>query len=221
MYREREPYVTWLLLAVTVFVFVLETLSGGSTSTGTLVNFGAKVTPLIQDGQWWRLITPIFLHIGIFHILMNGFTLYIMGKSLEPLMGHWRFFVLYILSGIVGNLASFAFGGYYTISAGASTSLFGTFAAFLSFALIYRENQGFWELGKSFLTLIVLNLLISLVGSNFDIWGHIGGIIGGFFLGVVLGLPKSTRPKLIIRVVSVIIIIVVSYFMYVRGMNIG
>lgn len=221
MYREREPYVTWLLLAVTVFVFVLETLSGGSTSTGTLVNFGAKVTPLIQDGQWWRLITPIFLHIGIFHILMNGFTLYIMGKSLEPLMGHWRFFVLYILSGIVGNLASFAFGGYYTISAGASTSLFGTFAAFLSFALIYRENQGFWELGKSFLTLIVLNLLISLVGSNFDIWGHIGGIIGGFFLGVVLGLPKSTRPKLIIRVVSVIIIIVVSYFMYLRGMNIG
>src|SRR5699024_6418865 len=139
---------------------------------------------LIQDGQWWRLITPIFLHIGIFHILMNGFTLYIMGKSLEPLMGHWRFFVLYILSGIVGNLASFAFDGYYTISAGASTSLFGTFAAFLSFALIYRENQGFWELGKSFLTLIVLNLLISLVGSNFDIWGHIGGIIGGFFLGV-------------------------------------
>ncbi len=221
MYREEEPYVTWFLLALTLAVFVLETLSGGSTSTSTLVNFGAKFTPLIQDGQWWRLIAPIFLHIGIFHILMNGFTLYIMGKSLEPLMGHVRFFVLYMLSGIVGNLASFAFGSYYTISAGASTSLFGTFAAFLAFALMYRDNPGFLELGKSFLTLIVLNLLISLVGSNFDIWGHIGGIIGGFFLGFALGLPKSNRPKLIIRIVSVIIIIVVSYFMYSRGMNIG
>lgn len=152
--KESKSYVTWVLLAVTIGVFIVESLVGGSQNYQTLLLMGAKTNNLVQAGQWWRLITPIFLHIGIFHIFMNGFTLLYVGQILEPMVGHWRFFVIYILSGIMGNLASFAFGANNVISAGASTSLFGMFAAFLALGLIYRENRFLRELGKSFLATI-------------------------------------------------------------------
>lgn len=216
--RESKAYVTWTLLVITIGVFIVETLSGGSQNYQTLLLMGAKTNALVQSGQWWRLITPIFLHIGIFHIFMNGFTLLYVGQILEPMVGHWRFFVIYMLSGIMGNLASFAFGANNAISAGASTSLFGMFAAFLALGIIYRENRFLRELGKSFLGLIAINLLMDLTMSGIDIWGHVGGAIGGLFLGYALGLPKISRPKMIFRILAIVIVVVISYYMYVKGM---
>jgi Uncharacterized membrane protein (homolog of Drosophila rhomboid) len=216
--RQSKAYVTWLLLAVTIGVFLVETLIGGSQNINVLVRLGAKTNELIQMGQWWRLITPIFLHIGIFHIFMNGFTLLYVGQILEPMIGHWRFFIIYIVSGIMGNLASFAFGASSVISAGASTSLFGMFAAFLALALIYRENRFLTELGKSFLGLIVINLIMDLTMTGIDIWGHLGGAVGGLLLGYALGIPRISRPKMIFRILALVIFVVISYYMYVKGM---
>ncbi|AYE38551.1 rhomboid family intramembrane serine protease [Companilactobacillus zhachilii] len=216
--RESRAYVTWTLLIITIGVFIIETLSGGSQNYQTLLLMGAKTNDLVQVGQWWRLITPIFLHIGIFHIFMNGFTLLYVGQILEPMVGHWRFFLIYMLSGIMGNLASFAFGANNAISAGASTSLFGMFAAFLALGVIYRENRFLRELGKSFLGLIAINLLMDLTMSGIDIWGHVGGAIGGLFLGYALGLPKISRPKMIFRILAIVVVVVISYYMYVKGM---
>jgi Uncharacterized membrane protein (homolog of Drosophila rhomboid) len=216
--RESRAYVTWTLLIITIGVFIIETLSGGSQNYQTLLLMGAKTNDLVQAGQWWRLITPIFLHIGIFHIFMNGFTLLYVGQILEPMVGHWRFFLIYMLSGIMGNLASFAFGANNAISAGASTSLFGMFAAFLALGVIYRENRFLRELGKSFLGLIAINLLMDLTMSGIDIWGHVGGAIGGLFLGYALGLPKISRPKMIFRILAIVVVVVISYYMYVKGM---
>ncbi|KRL45024.1 membrane-associated serine protease [Companilactobacillus mindensis DSM 14500] len=209
---------TWSLLAVTIGVFLVETLIGGSQNINVLVRLGAKTNELIQMGQWWRLITPIFLHIGIFHIFMNVFTLLYVGQILEPMIGHWRFFIIYIVSGIMGNLASFAFGASSVISAGASTSLFGMFAAFLALALIYRENRFLTELGKSFLGLIVINLIMDLTMTGIDIWGHLGGAVGGLLLGYALGIPRISRPKMMFRILALVIFVVISYYMYVKGM---
>ncbi|ALB29157.1 rhomboid family intramembrane serine protease [Companilactobacillus heilongjiangensis] len=216
--KESKSYVTWVLLAVTIGVFIVESVVGGSQNYQTLLLMGAKTNNLVQAGQWWRLITPIFLHIGIFHIFMNGFTLLYVGQILEPMVGHWRFFVIYMLSGIMGNLASFAFGANNVISAGASTSLFGMFAAFLALGLIYRENRFLRELGKSFLGLIAINLLMDLTMSGIDIWGHIGGAVGGLLLGYALGLPKISRPKMIFRILAILVAIAISYYMYAKGM---
>lgn len=216
--KESKSYVTWVLLAVTIGVFIVESLVGGSQNYQTLLLMGAKTNNLVQAGQWWRLITPIFLHIGIFHIFMNGFTLLYVGQILEPMVGHWRFFVIYILSGIMGNLASFAFGANNVISAGASTSLFGMFAAFLALGLIYRENRFLRELGKSFLGLIAINLLMDLTMSGIDIWGHVGGAVGGLLLGYALGLPKISRPKMIFRILAILVAVAISYYMYAKGM---
>ncbi|WP_338232459.1 rhomboid family intramembrane serine protease [Companilactobacillus muriivasis] len=216
--KESKSYVTWVLLAVTIGVFIVESVVGGSQNYQTLLLMGAKTNNLVQAGQWWRLITPIFLHIGIFHIFMNGFTLLYVGQILEPMVGHWRFFVIYMLSGIMGNLASFAFGANNVISAGASTSLFGMFAAFLALGLIYRENRFLRELGKSFLGLIAINLLMDLTMSGIDIWGHVGGAVGGLLLGYALGLPKISRPKMIFRILAILVAVAISYYMYAKGM---
>jgi len=216
--KDSKSYVTWFLLAVTIGVFIVESLVGGSQNYRTLLLMGAKTNDLVQAGQWWRLITPIFLHIGIFHILMNGFTLLYVGQILEPMIGHWRFFVIYMVSGVMGNLASFAFGANNVISAGASTSLFGMFAAFLALGVIYRENSFLRELGKSFLGLIAINLLMDLTMSGIDIWGHVGGAVGGLLLGYALSLPKISRPKMILRILAIAIVVVISYYMYAKGM---
>lgn len=216
--RRSNAYVTWILLIITIAVFLLETLMGGSQNINTLMMLGAKTNNSIQIGQWWRLFTPIFLHIGIFHIFMNGFTLLYVGQILEPMVGHWRFLVIYLLSGITGNLASFAFGDSNAISAGASTSLFGMFAAFLALAMIYRENRFLTELGKSFLGLIVINLLMDLTMSGIDIWGHLGGAVGGFLLAYALSLPGIKRPKIYIRILALVLVVAVSYYMYTKGM---
>ncbi|KRM15192.1 membrane-associated serine protease [Companilactobacillus nantensis DSM 16982] len=205
-------------MVVTIGIFLVETLAGGSQNYRTLLLMGAKTNSLVQAGQWWRLITPIFLHIGIFHIFMNGFTLLYVGQILEPMVGHWRFFVIYMLSGVMGNLASFAFGAENVISAGASTSLFGMFAAFLALGVIYRENRFLRELGKSFLGLIAVNLLMDLTMSGIDIWGHVGGAIGGLLLGYALGLPKISRPKMVFRILAIVLVVVISYYMYAKGM---
>ncbi|AKP66739.1 rhomboid family intramembrane serine protease [Companilactobacillus ginsenosidimutans] len=217
-FRRDSPYVTWILLIGIAVVFLLESLSGGSQNVDTLIYFGAKINSLVQGGDWWRLITPIFIHIGVIHILTNGFTLYFVGRILEPLIGHTRFFLIFMLSGITGNLASFAFGANNTIAAGASTSLFGLFAAFLALAMIYRENHFLGELGKTFLALILINLALDFSMTGIDIWGHIGGAVGGFLLGIAFGLPGIKRPNIFIRIIAFVACLAVSYFMYTKGM---
>lgn len=216
--RQSNAYVTWTLLILTIGVYLVEVLAGGSQNSNTLMTMGAMTNVSIQTGDWWRLITPIFLHLSVFHIFMNGFTLLYVGQILEPMIGHWRFLTIYLLSGITGNLASFAFGSDNAISVGASTSIFGLFAAFLALGFIYRENKFMTEIGKSFLGLIVVNLLLDLLMPSINIWGHLGGALGGLFLGYTLGLPGIQRPKMVYRILSLIVLVIISYFMYTKGM---
>lgn len=186
---QNQPYVTYLLLAITLFVFLLETLGGGSESTYVLVRFGARWNPLIQAGQWWRLITPIFVHIGLMHILVNGVTLFYLGGLTERIFGHWRFALLYLVSGFTGNLASAAFnaGG---LAAGASTSLFGMMGAFLMLYDGFRDEPGIRMLARQFVMLAALNIVFDLFMPGVDIFGHVGGFVGGFLIAYALGAPN-------------------------------
>lgn len=88
-------------------------LSGGSTNTATLTAFGAKNNGLILDGEWWRLITPMFLHIGLTHLLFNTFALWSVGAAVERIYGSGRFLLIYFISGIFGSIASFVFNTYH------------------------------------------------------------------------------------------------------------
>lgn|SRR5699024_911259 len=185
----RQPFITYTLLAVQTVLFILMTLDGGSTNTDTLIRYGAKVNPLIIIGDWWRLVTPMFLHIGFTHILMNSIVLYFLGIQLESIYGPWRFLGIYLLSGIAGNAASFAFS--QSVSAGASTALFGLFGAAVILGKLYPGNYAIQSMAKRFSTLILLNLVFGMFSAGIDFAGHVGGLIGGAILSYVFA-PAGT-----------------------------
>ena len=117
--------------------------------------------------------------------------LYYMGQQVEAIYGHSRFFALYLLSGIMGNTMSFAFNQIGVQSAGASTSLFGLFGAFLILGWHFRNDYRIQAMVRQFALFVVLNLVFGVFDQTIDMWGHIGGILGGLLLGNLLALPKN------------------------------
>ena len=123
---------------------------GDSTSVQTLVTFGAKVNPLIADGQYWRLVAPIFIHIGLMHLVFNSIALLTFGRIAEMIYGHTRFLAIYLVSGIAGVVLSYLLSR--GISAGASGAIFGLGGALAVFFLVNRgsgprgsvDNWGRW-----------------------------------------------------------------------------
>lgn len=181
-----RPRVTYVLIAINIVVFVIETLAGGSESQRVLIQLGANVGPLVTVGEYWRLFTANFLHIGLLHIAFNMYALYIVGTEVEMFYGPWRFLVIYLLSALSGAIASYAFT--YGVSAGASTAIFGLIGTL--FAFFTRNRDVFGEMSRTRLTnlivVIVINVFYGLSVQVIDNWGHIGGFVGGFVLGWLL-----------------------------------
>lgn len=184
-----RPIVTWILLAIILIVFAGETVAGGSTEIEVLVRMGAKVTPLIATGEYWRLLTSMFLHIGLMHLAFNAYALVILGTELERLYGPGRFLAIYLLSGLFGSLASYAFS--YNLAAGASGAIFGLIGALAAFFLVHRERLGAY--GRTRLAniafLVAVNLFFGFTQTGIDNLAHIGGLLSGLALGWAL-VPK-------------------------------
>ena len=108
MVRKRQippAFCTFVLVFICIAMFLVETFMGGSENAATLVKLGAMNNYAVVAGhQWWRLITAQFLHIGIWHLVSNIVMIYYMGLIIEPMLGHWRFLLIYLLSGVGGNL---------------------------------------------------------------------------------------------------------------------
>ncbi|RHW49611.1 rhomboid family intramembrane serine protease [Bombilactobacillus bombi] len=212
---QQRPWATYVILIIQLVVFGWEIFKGGSQNIAALLASGAKVNSLVAQGEWWRLVTPIFVHIGWQHILINSLTLYFMGQQLEFLYGPLKFSIIYLLSGIGGNLMSFAFGSQNSISAGASTSLFGLFGLYVALGIIFKNNQVIRQWSQQFLILIVFNLVADIFIGDIDIWGHVGGALVGFLVGWIITIPqmKNALPKLwrIISTVGLIVLAIVLY----------
>ncbi len=174
--------VTSALLIVNVIVFAIMTLTGGSQNISNLIKFGAVVKERIAYGQWWRLFTASFIHIGFMHILLNMYFLSQIGPVFERLYGSRNFLIIYLLAGIMGNLLTFAFGNPSTVSAGASTSLYGLFGLALGIMLNYRGDSMLSSFGASFLSIIAINIVYSLLSPSIGLLGHLGGLLGGVIL---------------------------------------
>jgi rhomboid protease GluP len=187
---EAAPYMTYAIIGVTGFVFLLQILSiavYGRYSGGAdlLELYGALIGSAVQRGELWRLITPILLHdnsFPFFHILFNMYALYIFGMNLERYFGHRRFLVLYLLSGFSGNVLSFLISSQrYTYSIGASTAIFGLIGAEAIFLI--QNRKLFAGMFRRAISNIIVVALINLfvIGSlpGIDNMGHIGGLLGG------------------------------------------
>jgi rhomboid protease GluP len=184
----HKPVVTYVLLAGIGITFVLELLLGGSTSMRTLYTMGAQVNSAVANGDYWRLLTAMFLHIGPMHLAFNAFALYSLGLDLERYYGSVRFALIYFLSGLIGGTLYFVVGPPNVLSAGASGAVFGLVGAELAY--IMTNHRLFGSMGRQRLTNLVVLLGINLV-LGFTVAGinnivHIGGFLGGLGLGFAL-----------------------------------
>ncbi|KRL86851.1 rhomboid family intramembrane serine protease [Lacticaseibacillus pantheris] len=212
---RNQPFVTYTLLVITIGMFVLETTMGGSTSTKVLVTLGARFNPyIVLFDQWWRLVTPIFLHIGIVHLLVNMMSLWWLGRMTETVFGHWRFLTIYLISGIVGNIGGMIFDGANTVGAGASTSLFGLLGAFLMLGDNFRHNPAINAAVRQFVIIVVINLVFDLTQPTIDIAGHIAGLIGGFLIAGAVGSPRVGTIAPAKRVLMGVLLVVVPVAMF-------
>ena len=181
-----QPRLTYVLLAANVLVFLAMTAAGGSTNTDVLIRFGAKANVLIAQGQVWRLLTSMFLHIGVMHLAFNIYALFILGVEVERLYGSARFLAIYLLAGLWGSLVSFALGP--SLSAGASGAIFGLLGATMAFFHRHRRAFGSWGRQRllSLLGIVGLNLFLGFTVAGIDNLAHLGGLVSGAILGWVL-----------------------------------
>jgi rhomboid protease GluP len=182
------------LLAINVLVWLAMTAAGGSTDSEVLLGFGAKYGPAIYRGEYWRLFTAMFLHIGLMHLGFNSYALYVLGPETERFFGRKRFLTAYMLAGVLSIVVSYVFSS--TLSAGASGAIFGLVGALAAFFI--RQRAAFGEPGRRRLihlvSIVGINLVIGFTVTGVDNWAHIGGLAAGFLIGWALSPEYEVVP---------------------------
>ncbi|MBL8116467.1 MAG: rhomboid family intramembrane serine protease [Anaerolineae bacterium] len=195
-----KPTATYVLIAINVIIFVLRAFS--PTLDGQFFEWGANNSQLVlQNGEYYRLLSSMFLHAGVLirgqyalensiHIFFNMYILYAVGLSLEPLFGHARFLIIYLLGGLLGSVLSVLFGGENSYSVGASGAVFAILGA--EFVDLWHHRKLMGSAGqarrRTLIIFAVMNLAAGLISTlpgsarSIDNWGHVGGLIGGVVL---------------------------------------
>ncbi|MGN7167515.1 rhomboid family intramembrane serine protease [Paenibacillus cellulositrophicus] len=182
-YLKYYP-ITTLLFVINLVMFLIMAFNGGSTNNETLIRFGA-LTNIDQYNEWWRYVSSMFLHAGFSHLLFNSFALLVFAPPLERLLGPWRYALLYLLSGILGNLMTVAHynrTGEILISIGASGAIYGIYGAYLYIALLQRQWMDDAS-RKTVYGILIVGVIVTWISqSNINWVAHMGGLIGGFFI---------------------------------------
>lgn len=188
IFKPKIPIMTYILIAINIVIYIFGVFF---TNYEVFLNVFSIHGPSIRAGQYYRLLTGIFIHSGIFHILFNCYALYILGSQIESFFGKVKFTIIYFFSGLIGALFSMTFGGNYA-SVGASGAIFGLMGSLLYFGYYYRVYLG--NVVKSqIIPLIVANLVIGFISPGIDNYAHIGGLLGGILITIALGVKdKST-----------------------------
>ncbi|TWS98256.1 rhomboid family intramembrane serine protease [Streptococcus cuniculipharyngis] len=190
---KKYPATTFLLVVTVSMFFLMQVIYlGRATSAQAIFTFGGMYGEVVKafPSQLWRLITPIFVHIGWQHLLMNSLTLYFLGHLAEDLWGSRRFLLLYLLAGIFGNLLTMSLTPS-VLAAGASTSLFGLFGAIVVVGYL-AKNPYLRQLGRQYQTLLFINLLFNIFMPDVSLVGHLGGLIGGVLASLFIPLPWAS-----------------------------
>lgn len=198
--QGRSTPVMWTLVGLNVLVFVLMQLTGAFGGPPPqvalhLVQWGSNAGPYTLHGQWWRLLTSMFLHGGWLHILFNMLALVQIGALVERMFGRARFLLLYLIAGLCGGLASVLWNAHVN-SVGASGAIFGVIGGLLAFIL--KPDSGvplsvMRELKSIALGFVVYNIAAGFLLPHTDNAAHLGGLLGGLLAGYVLA--RSLRGK--------------------------
>ena len=215
LFSEKKPITTYILMFIMCLVFMLMYVFGnGSTSTSTLFNFGALVNPALSP---IRTVTSIFLHIGFIHLFMNMWAFNILGKQNENFYGHFKMLIIFLYSGIVGNLLSLIFMGNNSISAGASGAIFGLMGSLLYFAINQRTYMT-EALKRDIIPVIIINIIFSFMIPSINLYAHIGGLLGGMLAASAVGIKyKSSKFERLNGIfASIILVGALFYIVYFR-----
>ena len=214
IFSSKKPLITYLIMIICVVLFIAMYIFGdGSTYTRTLIKFGGNAVAYTKSGDYYRLFTSMFLHAGIIHLLCNMYSLYVIGPQIESFYGKIKYIILFIISGISGSLLSTAFSGTNAISIGANGAIFGLLGSILYFGYHYRVYLGN-VLKSQIIPLIILNLIIGFTSTGIDNFAHVGGLIGGIFASMMVGVPdKSSNSDKING--CVLLIIYIAFLTYI------
>ena len=191
-YGSYTALVSWAIVAANVLVFAMDGILSGSGSpinggSGPLSQAGAVYGPAVADGEWWRLITAAFLHLGALHILFNMYALWLFGPIMEQMYGHVEFAVIYVLCALGGNVLTIL-AAPDTAALGASGAIFGLFG--LAFVVSRRRHLLLGPEARAMLsrvgTLLVLNVIITFSVPSISWTGHLGGLAVGAVIGLLL-----------------------------------
>lgn len=187
LYIKKYPVIS-VLIGMNLVVYLLGLIPGIGNN---LYALGIAYNYSISQGEYWRLITAMFLHGGSLHLLFNMFGLYVFGPELEQLAGKLRFFSIYFISGLLANVATYVVEPLNYASLGASGAIFGIFGAYL--ALVYHTRKILPQLKQLIIPLVAISVIMTFVQSNINITAHLVGLAVGFILGMFQFTPKRIR----------------------------
>lgn len=196
LHKLQEYPLTYGIIGINIFLYLISAFLSGNIADmdmQTLVNMGALYGPLtVLKGEWWRLFTAMFLHGGMTHILMNMFSLYLIGRGVEVYFEKKAYVSIYLFSGLIGGLASL-YMHPNSVGIGASGAIFGIFGALAGFFLAHRDKIATHsrEFMKDFAVVLGLNLALGLSIPSIDVSAHIGGLT----IGLIGGFVISKNPK--------------------------
>ncbi|GAB6988635.1 rhomboid family intramembrane serine protease [Paenibacillus pini] len=179
--------ITSILFVVNIVMFLVTLFNGGINNL-TLAKYGGLINAEPYSEELWRYVSSIFLHGSLMHLVFNNFALVVFAPPLERMLGSWKYLILYILSGILGNVMSTV--GYnmqdkLTLSIGASGAIYGVYGAFLYIALLKKDWMDDAS-RKTLYGLLVFNIIFSVSSPGINWLAHAGGLIGGFIIFAVM-----------------------------------
>jgi len=216
----KVPFLTYSLIIINAVIWLAMNIFAwvkGISVQSLFLPLGAKENYLILSGEYWRFLTPIFLHADFQHLAMNCLSLFVFGKLVEGIYGHKKFAIVYIAAGIIGNIASFMFSPHSAV--GASGAIFGLMGALLYFS-VENPNRFKKYFGYNILIMVVVNLVYGFTNPGIDNFGHIGGLIGGFLISGVVKIKKAPN-KLLGRPVFIVVTILLLTGSLYYGFNIS
>lgn len=204
--------VTPVIIAINVLIFIAMIATGVhilNPSVESLLSWGANFKPAIVEGEWWRMFTSMFLHIGILHLLFNMYALLYVGSMLEPVIGHKRFLVSYLLTGLVASITSL-FWNDFSVGAGASGAIFGMYGVFIALLTSNLLEKSFRKELLASMGLFVMYNLFYGMKDGIDNAAHIGGLVSGVVMGYAMlpSVRKSTEKSLEWLTLAVMIIVI-------------
>jgi rhomboid protease GluP len=209
---------TYVIMGANVLIWLAMEIAGGSTNGLILLRFGALNRELVFSGEFWRMISSAFLHIGIIHLLVNSYTLYQLGTFIENFFGTNKFVLTYVITAITASLLSLLFNS--GISAGASGALFGLTGLLLGNG--WAKKTYVLDLPideRQLIPFVLYNLLYGMINPAIDNWAHIGGLLGGIALGFILDPSQSFDPSKLKRIlpkilggISIVLLVITAVF---------